>query len=581
MSLFLTKLFSKRSNIEFVLGTFSRPKWVIFLASIAVFIITVFILLFSLNHNVLVGVPAYGGTDVEGVIGTPRFINPLLALSEADKDLSAIVYAGLMRRDTDGNIVPYLAENYTVSEDGLTYTFTIKDKALFHDGKKVTAEDVVFTINEAKDPLIKSPKKVNWDGVTVSATDERTVVFTLKQRYASFLDNTTIGILPAHLWKNISAEQFGLSNLNTKPIGSGPFQVSKVKEDGAGIPLSYELKPFSKFIFEKPYLNKIIFRFYANESDLINALRGGDVSAINSISTDQAKLLEKQGYKLKTTILPRVFGLYLDPSQNKLFADVTVVSALEFAFSKKQIVSKVLNGYGTPIDSPIPPLLLGRTPGANIVDQDLEKAASWLTKAGWTKSEAGFWQKKSGSGSKASTTNLSFDISTSDTPELKDAANQIKDELNAFGAQVDVKVFEMGALNQNVIRPRKFEALFFGQIINHDTDLFAFWHSSQRNDPGLNIAQYASVRADKDLENAGGTLDKEKRVEFYEAFESEVMKDMPAIFVYSPAFIYVTNGSIKNNDVHNITMANDRFAEIWKWYQNEDRVWPVFAKDSK
>lgn len=579
MSLFSFKLPSKRLKVEYIFETFSKPKWIIFFISILVFVITAFSLLFALNKKLLVGVPAHGGWDVEGVVGTPRFINPLLALSDADKDLTALVYSGLMRRDGNGNLIPDLAESYEISGDGLTYTFVIRDDAYFHDGKKVTSADVLYTINEAKDPLVKSPKKVNWDGVAVMTPDEKTVVFTLKQRYASFLDNTTLGILPAHVWKDISAEQFSLSTLNIRPVGSGPFEITKVDQDNAGIPLSYTLKAFPKFIFGKPYLDGIAFHFYDNEVDLVNAFRRGDVTAISSISSEQAKILKKQGFDVEGIILPRVFGLYLDSSENKLFTDAALVQAIELAIPKQDIVNEVLGGYGVPIDSPIPPLLMNRAPGENVTGQDVEKAKNILAKSGWKQSENGFWQKKSGSGSKAGTTDLKFSISTSDTPELKAAATMIKDSLNAFGAQVEVKVFEMGALNQNVIRPRKFESLFFGQVVNHDTDLFAFWHSSQRNDPGLNIAQYASARADKDLENASGTLDQTKRRTYYEAFEYEVQKDRPAIFIYSPQFIYATRGGIKNNSAVSITSASDRFSMVWTWYQNEERVWPLFAKN--
>ncbi len=580
MSLFSKKLFPERNDIEFIFDTFSRTKWIIFILSIAVFIVTVFTLVFALNQKILVGIPAHGGRSIEGIIGTPRFVNPLLALSEADKDLSALVYSGLMRQDSEGTLIADLAESYDISEDGLTYTFVIKDAAVFHDGTKVTAEDVAYTVGLAKDPLIKSPKKVNWDGVTVTTPDTKTVVFTLKQRYASFLNNATLGILPMHLWKDTTAEQFGLSTLNIHPIGSGPFEVKKVSQDSAGVPTSYNLEAFSKFIFGKPYLDEITFLFYSNETELINAFKSGKVTAINSISPKEAAALEDKNIEVKSITLPRVFGLYLDSTENKLFTDTNVVAAIELAISKKEIVDAVLAGYGSVIDSPIPESLLPRDPKDPVIDQNLEKAASLLEKSGWKKSEGGFWQKKATVNKKTATTNLSFAISTSDTPELKEAANRIKDMLNAFGAQVEVKVFEMGALNQNVIRPRKFEALFFGQVINHDTDLFAFWHSSQRNDPGLNIAQYASARADKDLENASGTLNAVKRAELYDAFAYEVKKDKPAIFIYSPAFTYATNGETKNNDLGTITAASDRFASVWKWYQNEERVWPVFAKKS-
>ena len=573
-------LVPSRHEIETAIKTFSKKQWLAFFASVFVLVVSTLILVANLNQRILVGIPAHGGAETEGIVGTPRFINPILALSDADKDLTALVYSGLMRKMPDGEIIPDLASKYEVSADGLTYTFTLKDNIYFQDGTKVTSDDVAYTINQAEDPLIKSPKEVNWDGVEVTVPNPQTVVFTLKQRFASFLDNTTLGILPAHLWHDLSPEQFGLSNLNIRPIGSGPFVVSKVNQTSSGIPSSYDLKPFSRFIFGKPYLDRITLVFYANEKDLISALENGSVNAINSISTDQAKLLSKNGYTVKTTTLPRVFGLYFNQSENKLFTDKNVVTALELAISKKNIVDTVLNTYGTPISSPVPPLLLSGDASSNptIADnQDLDKAAAILTKDGWKKNADGIWEKTDGKGKKATTTQLSFSISTSDTDELKQTAQAIQTDLQNFGVHVDLKIFEIGALNQTVIRPRKFEALFFGQVINHDTDLFAFWDSSQRNDPGLNIAMYANAHADKDLETASGTLDQAKRTSLYEAFETEVGNDKPAIFIYSPAFISVSRNAAKGLDLERMTSASDRFENVWQWYTEEERVWSIFV----
>jgi len=137
----------------------------------------------------MVAVPMEGGLISEGIIGTPRFINPVLALSEADNDLTTLIYSGLMRKKEDGTTVPDLAEKIEGSKDGLSYVFTLKDKIFFHDGSPITAGDVVFTINAIKDPIIKSPRKGSWDGISVEEIDEKTVKFTLKQSYASFLDN--------------------------------------------------------------------------------------------------------------------------------------------------------------------------------------------------------------------------------------------------------------------------------------------------------------------------------------------------------------------------------------------------------
>jgi len=144
--------------------------------------------------------------------------------------------------------------------------------------------------------------------------------------------------------------------------------------------------------------------------------------------------------------------------------------------------------------------------------------------------------------------------------------------------KVDVKTFEVGNLNQGIIRPRKYDALLFGQIINHESDLFAFWHSSQRKDPGLNVAMYTNAKVDKILEDAFITVDEKARIKKYVQFEDEVKKDMPAIFLYSPDFIYVVREDLQGLSLGHITSPSDRFSNIYSWYTETENVWKIFAK---
>jgi peptide/nickel transport system substrate-binding protein len=157
----------KKGDMEVAIQSFSKKEWSIFVGLIIVTMVSAVIILQKINLHFMVEIPAYGGTLSEGIIGTPRFINPILAISDADKDLSALVYSGLMKRTADGTLIHDLAESHTISDDELTYTFKLKQGLVFHDGTPITADDVIYTINQAKDPLIKSPRKINWEGVTV------------------------------------------------------------------------------------------------------------------------------------------------------------------------------------------------------------------------------------------------------------------------------------------------------------------------------------------------------------------------------------------------------------------------------
>jgi peptide/nickel transport system substrate-binding protein len=252
-----------------VIGAFTLTEKVIFYVLVGIFTLSGISLLWQVNKSFLVEVPDYGGTLTEGVIGFPRFINPLLAISDTDRDLTSVIYSGQLKISHDGTLIPDLAESYTISIDGLTYTFVLKDDIYFHDGVKVTADDILFTIEKAQDANLKSPRKANWDGVQVSKIDDKTIVFTLKQAYSPFIQNTTLGILPKHIWKSASIEEFPFSQYNIKPIGSGPYKINSVVYTGSGLPGEYDLVSFNKYALGKPYITNLIVKTYKSEKEII------------------------------------------------------------------------------------------------------------------------------------------------------------------------------------------------------------------------------------------------------------------------------------------------------------------------
>ncbi len=569
-----------KTELRSALSAFSRREWTMFLILAVVLFVSTVALLQNINRSFMVGVPRSGGKISEGIVGAPRFINPVLALSDADRDLASLVYSGLMRKSPEGVLIPDLAEKYEVSKDGLTHIFTLKDKIFFQDGEPVTADDVLFTVNAAKDPVIKSPRKGNWDGVSVEKVDEKTVQFILKQPYASFLENATLGILPEHIWSGSPIE---LNDANTSPIGTGPYQVSSVSRQSSGIIDSYVLSPFKKFALGKPFIKNITLRFYPNEGALVSALEKGEVDQVSSITPEDAEALKEKGYRVESSVLPRVFGLFFNQTQAQVFTDKRLIEAIDQAIDKDRIVNEVLSGYGVSIDEPIPPNMIAYQKLSQNTqisrEESLKKATETLAKAGWTKGDDGFLVKTTTDKKKKSTSHIEFSISTGNAPELAKAAELIQADLTALGMKVDVKTFEVGNLNQAVIRPRKYDALLFGQIINHESDLFAFWHSSQRKDPGLNVAMYTNAKVDKILEDALITLDEKSRIKKYAAFEDEVKKDMPAVFIYSPDFVYVVADKLEGLSIDHITSPSDRFVNAYLWYTEKDNVWKIFSKN--
>jgi peptide/nickel transport system substrate-binding protein len=564
---------SLKAKFVRVLDAFTLSESLLFFFSLILFGIAVLGIVYKANASLMVEVPQNGGTHIEGFVGAPRSIHPLFAVTDTDKDLVSLVYSGLLRANPDGTYTPDLAESYTISEDGKTYTFTLREDAVFHDGTPVTTEDVAYTIGVAQDPEFKSPKRAVWEGVLVTVISPREIQLTIGQPYGGFLTNTTLGIVPKHLWSSVSAEEMTFSRLNTRPVGSGPYKFSTVELNESGLPTMIKLKAFNKFVLGKPHISTFIAKFYPNEKERLIALDAGEITAAAGISEDTAAALE--GHKKLATVsspLNRLFGVFLNQNNAPVLAHKEIRTALSQAIDRKALVDAIFLGYGTELKGPIPSFESqdeGTSTQGTAVNS--EEILAQLAKSGWTIGSDGVLAKKS--------ERVAFSISTSNNADLVATANMIADMWKKIGVQVEIKSYEPAQFNLNVIRPREYQGLLFGITMGRELDYYAFWHSSQRNDPGLNIALYTNARADKLLESGRTESDPIKRKEAEKDFAAEVTNDVPVVFLYSPYYLYATE-TLNGYDMNGLRTAGDRFYDIHKWYIETDRVWKfLFVQD--
>jgi peptide/nickel transport system substrate-binding protein len=462
-----------------------------------------------------------------------------------------------------GTLVPVLAESYTVSDDQKVYTFKLRTDAVFTDGTPVTADDVVFTVRKAQDPGLKSPEYANWSGVSVLALDAHTVRFTLSKPYAPFLGVTTLGILPSRLWQSIGNEEFPFSTLETNPVGAGPFMVDAVSRDASGLIRQVSVSANKKYALGRPHLDDIQFDFYSRAEDLATALKNGAVESAHGITSAHTL----------TAPYARIFGVFWNPSQNQVYTHPEVRKALSLALDRNKIVADVLGGYATAIMGPVPPGQDVDPVPLSTRSDATEEASEILRKGGWTyDSDIRVW--KSGKQVLSRIT-----LRTSNVPELKSVATAVQKDWQELGIDVDIELYEPGDLSQNVIRPRKYEALLYGMVIGRDQDLFAFWHSQERNDPGLNIAQYANKTVDALLERVRSSGDKAERVADLQKIQNIISADYPAAFIYAPDFIYSVPTDLKGVTFPQVITPADRFASVASWYRATDKVWPFFASE--
>ena len=255
--------------------------------------------------------------------------------------------------------------------------------------------------------------------------------------------------------------------------------------------MAYTLTPFRQFALGRSKIAKVIIRFYSNEETLLDAYHRGEIGALGALDPAAARSLEQSGARVLTTTLPRVFGVFFNQNQQKLFTRPEVRAALDAAVNRQNIITEIFRDYGQPLTGPLPFSTFDLTTNDSIIttlNAATTSPTNILKRAGWQKSATtSAWElpaKKKGE----PPLTLRFTLTTSDAPELKRVAELIKRDWETLGAQVDLKIFEWGALNQTAIRPRDYEALLFGEIVGRNPDLYSFWHSTQRLDPGLNIA---------------------------------------------------------------------------------------------
>jgi peptide/nickel transport system substrate-binding protein len=550
-----------------------------------IFVTSGLLLISGVNNLFTTVIPSHGGTMTEGIVGSPRFINPIISASDADRDLTAIVFSGLMRPTTKGTLELDLAENYKISEDGLSYTVKIKENAFFHDGKPITADDVIFTVEKAKDPLVKSPKRAEWEDVSVKKIDDKMIVFKLPRPYYPFVENLTLGIIPKHLWKDTGPEEFAFSLKNISPIGSGPFKIDKVEKNSNGIPTSYKLSSFKKYANGEPYIKNLTVRLFSNEKDMMDAWQSSYIDSMGGISPNETEKIISEGGNIQHLKLPRVYGAFFNQNQMPIFTDKAVRKALNMVIDRKNIVDKVLFGFGTTLEGPLPDEFFAtqkvekKDVADSISTSTIAEARKLLSKSGWILNKGtNIFEKTEKVKKNTVTKPLAFTISTPNVPELKEVAEILQNQWKELGASVEVKLFELSDLTSNVIRPRKYDVLLFGQIIGRNPDLFAFWHSSQRNDPGYNIALYANSKVDKFLDEARQSRTQDAQMEVIKKIYNEINADTPAVFLYTPDYLYVVRKNLKGLDQGSIASPSERFANINNWFIQSEKIWNFLNK---
>jgi peptide/nickel transport system substrate-binding protein len=516
-------------------------------------------------------VPTQYGTYTEGLLGRPQMIHPLFAQTDVDRDLSRLLFSGLLRVDSQGKYLTDLAEDWKVSNDKTTYVVTLKKNLKWSDGSALTLDDVLFTYQQMQASWYTGPFAGVFKDVLIEKGADRQIKFTLKVPSDSFLENMTIGIIPKKIFKDKKPADFVKLVQTWKPVGSGPFLFRQIALQNQK-PVLIELQSNIYYTGQKPYLSKLIFRFYDTAADLVSAYEHKEIKGFCAIDpTNLEKLSQVQNLNIYRIPLPSYTGIFFNLGKEQ-FASKGVRQALAYAVDKAKIVQLAIYGQGREVNSVVLPDTLGYK---NVKEYNFnpQKARELLISAGYEQAENGAMLKNNKP--------FSFALSYLENSITKKIAEILKDDWQKVGLEVSLVALNLSELQAKVLPERAFDVLLFGESFGAYPDYYTFWHSSQIA-TGFNLSGLEDPDIDVLLEEMRIEGDSRQKSQKLEQFQDYVAENVPAIFLYQPYFLYAVDAEIKGIALDKMYFSSDRFASVTSWYirTKKEKISAAEAKKS-
>lgn len=541
-------------------------RWQLLLAATG-FILALGLLSYQVQSAALctVTVPASGGYLSVGMIGRPVALNPLTADPyPVDRQLTDLIFDGLVRYDADGTPQPALAESWTVSEDGLTFRFVLREGLVWHDDEPVTAEDVAFTYGLLQSDDFPAPLTLRqlWQSVAINVIDDTTIEFTLQQPYAPFLEATTRGILPAHLLSEVPAAQLAAVSFDKAPVGTGPFAVDGTQDwEQTGI---LRLIPKAAHWREGTQLSGIETSFLPDDSALLAAFQSNAIALASNVAPvllpEYAADIEA---RLATSLVPQYTALVfnLDTSQQALrpTTDAGVRKAIAFALDRQALVDQTLNGQGVVFDGPyLPdswaydPTLLTR------YTADAAQTSGLLDGAGWPWPEGQEFRRRDDRP-------LVLSLIAIDSATNRALIEQMTQQLATAGIGVNAQLVPDVSQFREQLATRQFDLALVDVRPTYDPDLYDFW-SQEAIIRGQNYAGWNNRRASEALESGRQTIAQAEREVYYDTFLRQFDTDLPALTLFQHIGTVSLSSSVQDAEIGRVDTPRDLFTDFASWF---------------
>ncbi|MGM0421166.1 MAG: ABC transporter substrate-binding protein [Bacillota bacterium] len=485
---------------------------------------------------------SYGGSLVIAETQSPEgMFNPLFSETVYDSNINYKVFEPLTKINPLGEPIPALALGW--ERDGLVYTFKLDERAKFHDGEPVTAEDVKFTFETFTHPDYDGVRASNFmeiDGAEeyrngeadelrgVRVIDDHTIEIELRNLYAPFLvQTTTFGIVPEHILGEYEVSELRGVDFNQNPIGSGPFEFVEYRDDEFT-----RVKAFEDYREGRPYLDEIVVR-YVDDQALIMMLERGEVDYAEVPGENFERAQEMDNVTLHKSIRDGFGYIGLNVEADTPVGEQAVRRAMAYGINRKGFHEVVMSGLAVNVNSPISQASWAYTDDLNHYEYDPDKAQEVLEEAGWEMNDDGIYEKDGEL--------LEFTMSASSGSDFIDQLMALaQDNLNSIGFDVEIEKLEFNTMT-DLIDDGELSTWFMGWSFGADPDPYSVWHS----EGDWNRTNWSDERADELIEKARNTLDQAERREYYVEFQQIWNEDMPYIPMYANIYLHVMNQRVR------------------------------------
>ncbi len=499
-------------------------------------------------------------TYSEGIVGDISTFNPLFASANyVDKAVESLVFEKFVYVSVNGKATSGIAKSWSVSDNGLAYTFVIGDDNYWQNGEAVTIDDVIFTFKTAialaADPDSDSVG-IALEGVTISQIDNRTVKFVLKEANPTFLEAVSLYIVPKKSLENVALTAIAYDQFSINPVGSGKYSVEKKDKNAVYLVDN----PYDTY---HPYIKNIVIRVYPDSSTLENAFRVGAIDALGSTDSRSLSFMNEYsnyGVLMKTENY-RNRWIFMNMRKESLKSD-NVRIGLSYLVDKEALL-KSADISGKVASGPYPESSWVFNNQITYYDYDPSKAVKYLNDAGYTKNaETGYYES---SDKKI----LSFTLSYFDNEVNGRIVDALVSQMNKEGVVIKPEKLNYDQITKEIIPTRDFELLLYEVETTVDPDQYNLWHSLKVDTPNLNLSGYNYERVDILLEDARKTINESTRKTKYLQFQKYLIEDAPVVFLYHPVYTFYFNSKLQGVDLNNTNFSYERFWNIENWYWNE------------